>query len=124
MHNEEKYIELRVAYPGHPYVDVLGPWCPRRGFTRIRNRFHDRRERFPDGRQEQVHMLPDASLTYEVHEMRNGKPTTWYAATVQGDSNIHHISRLGAEMVARDEMPILEAVREYPEMPPIELDEE
>jgi len=124
MNSEEKYIELRVANSGNPYVAVLGGICAKYGFERIFNPFRGRSIRHPDGRKEQVHMLPGATLTYEIKEMRDGKQVTWYAATVEGDSRIHRISRYGAEMVAKNAMPISRVIDGYPEMPPIEVEDE
>jgi hypothetical protein len=69
-------------------------------------------------------MLPNSSLTYEIEEVRDGKRVRWYAATLEGDATIYHISRYGAQMVAREAISIRQAIREYPEMPPIELEEE
>jgi hypothetical protein len=123
MQSEEKYIELRVAYPGHPHVDVLGLWCPRRGFTRLRNQFYDRHDRFPDGRQEQVHLLPSANLTYEIHEVKNGEPLTWYAATMEDDTTIYRISRQGAEILAKRLMTIRQVIEKFPERPLFEVEQ-
>lgn len=120
----EKHIELRVAYPGHPYVAVLGPRCPVYGFKRLFNPFYSRRERFDDDSQQQVHLLPDHDLTYEIEQVVNGKRMRSYVATLKGDLHLHRISRYGAEVYARREMPLRDVVREYPERPPIELDEE
>jgi hypothetical protein len=108
MGSQEKHIELRISHRGSPYVAVLGGRSPEYGFERIFNPFHRRCVRLLDGRQEQVHMLPNSSLTYEIEEVRDGKRVRWYAATLEGDATIYHISRYG----------------EYPEMPPIELEEE
>jgi hypothetical protein len=120
MENEERYHELRVAYPGHPYVAVLGRRSSKYGFERIFNPFYEGREHLPDGRQEHIHHLPDADLTYEVEEVRDGQRVRWYAATVQGDSNMHHISRHGAELFAKRLMTIREVIDTYPEMPSLE----
>jgi len=124
MGSEEEYIELRVAYPGHPYVAVLGKRSSAFAFERIFNCFYKGRERLPDGRQEQIHHLPDATLTYEIQEVREGKRLTWYAATVEGDSNIYRISRHGALLVARNAMSIRDVIRDCPEMPQIDVEEE
>jgi hypothetical protein len=42
---------------------------------------------------------------------------------LEGDTNIHRITRLGALMVARKTMTIREVIRAHPEMPPIEIEE-
>ena len=124
MENEERFIELRVAGSGNPYVAVLGRRSTTFGFERLFNPFPRRRVRLPDGRKEEIHSLPDADLIYEVEEMRDGKRVRWYGATVAGDSNIHHISRYGAEIVAKKAMLIREVIREYSEMPPLEVEED
>lgn len=124
MKKEECYIELRIAGSGHPYVAVLGGRSANYGFERLFNPFPRRRVRLPDGGKDEIHSLPDGDLTYEVEEMRDGKRIRWYAATIEGDPNIHHISRHGAEAVARKFMSVREAVRKYPDIPSLELEEE
>jgi hypothetical protein len=124
MKNEENYIELRVAYPGHPYVAVLGRRSSEFGFQRIFNPFYKGRERLPDGRQEQIHHLPDANLTYEVEEVRDGKRVRRYVATLEGDPNLHRICEYGAKVYARREMPLRDVVEEYPERPSLEPTED
>ena len=78
----------------------------------------------PDGRQEQIHHLPDANLTYEVEEVRNGKRVRWYGATVEGDDRVHRISPYGAELYAKRLITIADVIANYPEMPLIEVEEE
>lgn len=115
MLTEEQHIELRVAYPGHPYVAVLGPPCSLYGFKRIFNPFYSRRDRLADGSQQVVHLLPDHDLTYEVEEVVDGKRIRRYAATIEGDPSLHRISEYGAKVYARREMPLRDVVREFPE---------
>ena len=110
MKDEEKYIELRVAYPGS-CVSVLGPGCLTGNFKKLENPF-DRRY---DRREQHVHLLPDHDLTYEVEEVVGGKRIRWYAATLGGNPNLHRISLQGAKVYARREMPLQDVVREYPE---------
>jgi hypothetical protein len=117
MASEENYIELRVAYPGHPYVAVLGRRSSEYGFERIFNPFYKGREFLLDGRQEQIHHLPNASLVYEIDELRDGKRARWYAATEENDPNIYRISRYGAEVFARKQTTIREVIEQYPERP-------
>jgi hypothetical protein len=117
MNEKERHIELRVAYPGHPYVALLGRRSAEFGFERIFNPFYKGREFLLDGRQEQIHHLPDANLVYEIDELRNGKRTRWYAATVLGDPNIYRISRYGAEEFSKKQMSIREVIEQYPERP-------
>src|ERR1022692_3452192 len=117
MASEEKYIELRVAYPGHPYVAVLGPGCLTGKLKKLKNPFYSRRERMADGSQQQVHTLPDHDLTYEVEEVVASQRTRWYAATLEDDPSIYRISEYGARVYARREMLLRDVVREYPERP-------
>ena len=124
MSSEEKSIELRISHSGNPYVAVLGGHCPKFGFQRIFNPFPRRCVRLPDGRKDEIHSLPDATLTYEVEEVRHGQRIRSYVATVEGDPNVYRISRAGAELLARKAMPIRRVIDEYPEMPLIEVEEE
>jgi hypothetical protein len=111
MQTEERYIELRVSYPGSR-VSVLGQGCLTGNFKRLENQFERRYERLPDGREQHVYLLPDYDLTYEVEEVGGGKRVRWYAATLEGDSSIHRISQYGAKVYARREMPLREVVKE------------
>lgn len=123
--SSESHVELRIGYRNRPsYVALLRGRCPKFGFVRVFNPFFKRREFLPDGSRQEIHLLPDTSATYEVEEVQNKTRIRWYAATVAGDPKIYRISRLGAEMVARKEMSIQEAIRECPEMPRIELEED
>jgi hypothetical protein len=124
MANEEMFHELRVAYPGHPYVAVLGRRSSEYGFKRVFNPFYKGRIHLPNGRQEQVHHLPDASLTYEVEEVLHGKRVRWYAATVVDDENIYRISRSGAEVYAKRLMTIREVIAKYPETAQLGMEED
>jgi hypothetical protein len=119
MPSEEKYIELRVAYPGS-CVSVLGLGCLTGYFKKAENPFPRRYERLPDGREQHVHLLPDYDLTYEIEEVIDGKRIRWYAATLEGDSTIHRISHYGAKVYARREMPLRQVIEEHPEIPPLE----
>ena len=116
MSSEEKYIELRVAYPGS-CVSVLGPGCLTGNFKKLENPFDRRYDRLPDGSEQHVHLLPDHDLTYEVEEVVDGKRIRWYAATLGGNPNIYRISEYGAKVYARREMPLRDVVTEYPERP-------
>jgi hypothetical protein len=117
MKSEEKYLELRIAYPGHPYVAVLGRRSSEYGFERIFNPFYKGREFLLDGRQEQIHHLPAANLVYEIDELRDGKRARWYAATLEDDPNIYRISRRGAEVFASRIQTLRQVIEEYPERP-------
>jgi hypothetical protein len=116
MQSEEKCIELRVSYPGSR-VSALGLGYSTGNFKKLENPFPRRYERLPDGREHHVHLLPDCDLSYEVEEVVNGERVIWYCATLEGDSNIYRVSRYGAKVYARREMPLCNVVREYPERP-------
>ena len=118
MEMDEKVIELRVAYPGSR-VFAIGLGCLTGSFKKLENPFPRRYERLPDGTEQHVHLLPDCDLTYEVEEVVNGKLVRWYAATLEGDITIHHISLYGAKVYARREMSLRDVVREHPEIPPL-----
>src|SRR5665213_13765 len=118
MKDEEKYIELRVAYPGS-CVSVLGPGCLTGYFKKLENPFDRRYDRLPDGSEQHVHLLPDDDFTYEIEEVVDGKRIRWYCATLEGDINIYRISEYGAKVYARREMPLRDVVKEYPEIPPL-----
>lgn len=123
--SSESHIELRIGYRNRPsYVALLRGRCPEFGFVRVFNPFFVRREFLPDGSREEIHLLPNASATYEVEEVRNKERIRWFAATVADDPEIHRISLLGAEMVAKKRISITRVIHEYPEMPRIELEEE
>jgi hypothetical protein len=116
MQTEERYIELRVSYPGSR-VSAIGLGCLTGNFKNAVNPFLDRYERLPDGREQHVHLLPDYDLTYEIEEVVDGKLVRWYAATLEGDITIYRISEYGARVYARREMPLCDVVREYPQRP-------
>jgi hypothetical protein len=116
MENEEKYIELRVAYPGSR-VSAIGLGCLTGYFKKAENPFPRRYERLPDGREQHVYCLPICDLTYEIEEVVAGQRNRWYCATLEGDSSIHRISQYGAKVYARREMPLRDVMKEYPERP-------
>lgn len=125
MGSDETCIELRVCYRNRPaYVARLGGRCPRFGLQREFNPFFKGREILPNGSRQELHLLPDESQTYEVKEWRDGKWNYWYAATSEGDAQIHRISRYGAEVVAKRMMSIREVIRECPETLVLEVEEE
>jgi hypothetical protein len=119
MQTEEKYIELRVAYPGSR-VFAIGLGCLTGNFKKAENPFPRRYERLPGGREQHVYLLPDCDLTYEIEEFVDGKLVRWYCATLEGDPIIHRISQYGAKVYARREMPLCNVVREHPEVPPLD----
>ena len=64
-------------------------------------------------------LLPDCELTYEIEEVVDGKVLRWYAATLEGDITIHHISLYGAKVYARREMSLRRVIEEHPEIQPL-----
>lgn len=116
MESDEKYIELRVAYPGS-IVSALSRANLAGIFRKLENPFPRRYERLPGGREQHVHSLPDWNLTYEISEVIDRKRTIWYCATLEGDDNIYRISQYGAKVYARREMPLREVVKRYPPKP-------
>ena len=104
MSSEEKYIELRVAYPGS-CVSVLGPGCLTGNFKKLENPFDRRYDRLPDGSEQHVHLLPDDDFTYEIREVIDGKRIRWYAATLEGNPNIYRISEYGAKVYVLHGLP-------------------
>jgi len=119
MNSDEQCIELRVAYPGSR-VFAIGIGCLTGKFNKALSPFPRRYERLPGGREEHVHSLPVWNLTYEIEEVVGGKLLRWYAATLEGDSNLHRISQYGAKVYARREMPLRDVVREHPEIQPLD----
>jgi hypothetical protein len=105
------YVELRLHYPGHPYAAILGSLDRRFGFERIIDPFYHRRDLLADGSWEQVHRLPCIDLTYEVEDVRDGKRTRSYVATLEGQTALFQITRAGAEAVAGGRISIRELAR-------------
>lgn len=124
MKTHESFIELRVSASGGPWVAVLGGRCPVYGFQRLFSQCCVGCERMPDGKKVEIHHLPCENFTYEIEQLVNGKRTRSYVATLEGDRELHRISRYGALMVAQQAMSIREVIRECPEMPQIEMDKD
>jgi hypothetical protein len=95
MQTEEKYIPLRVSYPG-ACVSVLGQGCLTGDFKKLENQFERRYERLADGREQHVYLLPDYDLTYEVEEVVGSKRIRWYAACTRRSKNRPHGAALAA----------------------------
>ena len=118
METDEKFIELRVAYPGS-LVNVLGIALPNGTLSRAMSREPRQYKRVPGVGEQTVYSLPDMDMTYEVEEFIDGKLPRWYAATLEGDPTIYRISQYGAKVYARREMPLRDVVRDHPEIPPL-----
>jgi hypothetical protein len=99
------YIELRVRYPGHPYVahiDGLDESCHlhRRW---IGDDYYHRRDQVGDGNQEQVYRLPLSwDAIYEVAETINGRRTYRYVAVCH--RGLRRLTREAVEAIAEGAM--------------------
>jgi hypothetical protein len=98
------YLELRVKYPGHPYIaqiDGLDNSC---NLNRrwIGMQLYDRREHHDDGSQEQVYRLPLVNAIYEIREKIDGKNFYRYVAVYDGE--LHRLTRDVAESIAEKSM--------------------
>ncbi len=83
----DSFVELRVAYPGHPFVARIDGFHPTydldRCFEAGEYCYH-RREFLGDGRQEQVYRLPLTPGIWEVSERFNGVKTRRYVLVFDG----------------------------------------
>jgi hypothetical protein len=95
-------IELRVKYPGYPYVALIDGLDDRFGFRRVWAEYfcHIRRERFENGTQEKVYSLPDMDAVYEVKETVDGQKMFRYVAVRAGDARLHTLTRGMVEAIA------------------------
>jgi hypothetical protein len=95
-------IELRVKYPGYPYVALVNGLDRHFRLNRIwvEQLFYHRRERFEDGTQEQVYLLPDMDAIYEVKETLDGLKRYRYVAVREGDPQLYTLTRSMVEAVA------------------------
>jgi hypothetical protein len=101
----DEFIELRVKYPGHPYVahiDGLDESCHlHRRWIGVH--LYDRRDHLSDDTQEQVYRLPLSwDAIYEVAETINGRRTYRYVAVCHG--NLHRVTREAVEAIAEGAM--------------------
>lgn len=115
MNNDERFIELRLPLRGLPYVALLVAACPRYGFERAFDVFRVGAERREDGSVEVIHHLPDEDNIYEIDQMKDGRRLRWYAATLQGDPELHRIRRFGAKLVATKRMSVRQVIETFPE---------
>ena len=114
----EQYIELRVSYPGHPYVALIDGLDVRCDLNRvwIGDWLYHHRDFLPDGRQEQVYRLLQVDAIYEVGEKRDGRRTCRYVATRDGDPTLYSILRHEVEAVASKKTTVSELIRrKYPD---------
>jgi hypothetical protein len=117
MASDQRFIELRLPCAGLRYVAVLGRRSSEFGFQRCFNPFRFTRIRLSDGSKEEIHHLPDEDFVHEIQRVENGKLVCQYLATVNGDPNLHRISRRGAEVYASRIQTLRQVIEEYPERP-------
>jgi hypothetical protein len=100
--SDDNHIELRVKYPGYPYVALINGLDHRFGLNRVWAEYlcNIRRERFEDGTQEKVYMLPDMDALYEIRETFDGQRTFRYVAVREGDPQLYPLTRSMVEAVA------------------------
>jgi hypothetical protein len=101
---DDEYIELRVRYPGHPYVALLDGcdknFIPRRSW--IGDFLYNRREHLADGTQEQVYHLPLAwDGIYEVAETVDGARAFRYVAVCRGVRRLYPLCREVVEAMVK-----------------------
>ena len=110
--SDENHIELRVKYPGYPYVALIDGLDERYGLSRrwIGMYFYHRRERFDDGTQEQVYRLPLIEGIWEVKETLDGQRTFRYVAVREGDPQVYPLTRGLVEAVAKGAITIQAAI--------------
>ena len=105
-------IELRVKYPGYPYVALINGLDHRFDLNRVWAEYfcNIRRERFEDGTQEKVYSLPDMDAIYEVKETLDGQRKYRYVAVREGDAQVYTLTRGLVEAVAEGAITIQAAI--------------
>ena len=105
-------IELRVKYPGYPYVALINGLDRRFGLNRVWAEYfcNIRRERFEDGTQEKVYMLPNMNAIYEVKETLDGQRKYRYVAVREGDAQVYTLTRGLVDAVAEGAITIQAAI--------------
>ena len=101
---DDGYIELRVHYPGHPYVALINGTDKNSILRRswIGDFFYHRREHLNDNRQEQVYRLPLGwDGIYEVAETIDGIRAYRYIAVCRGVPRVFQIEREVAVAMAK-----------------------
>jgi hypothetical protein len=117
MNEQEKFIELRLPCAGLRYVAYLGRRSGEYGFERSFNPFRVGRVRLADGSKEEIHYLPTECMVHEIQRVEDGRLKQRYIATLKSDSNLHPISRRGAEVFASRIQTLRQVIEEYPERP-------
>jgi len=110
-----EFVELRVVYPGYPYVALIAGVDSKYGFQRIfMNELYDRRERLEDGTQYQVYRLPTCkSSVVEVQELVTGRKKRRYVAVLRGRSQLYPLTLDLAELVAAGKLSVEAAVQRF-----------
>lgn len=101
----DEYIELRVAYPGRPYVALIHGLDGARNLNRlwIGDDMYRRRDHLEDGHQVQVYRLPTTvDGVYEIAETIGGRGGLRYVAVFNGI--LHRITRDAVEQIAEGSM--------------------
>jgi hypothetical protein len=110
-----EFVELRVVYPGHPYVALIAGVDSKYGFQRIfMNDLYDRRERLEDGTQYEVYKLPTyKSSVFEVQELVTGRKRRRYMAVLKGRSQLYPLTLDLTELVAAGKLSVEAAVQRF-----------
>jgi hypothetical protein len=106
-----EYVELRVAYPGHPVVLLIDGIDDSGTLKRnkyVADAFLNRRERFKDGKQERVYRLPRVTKIWEVNEEIKGHERQRYVIVFGGA--LHRLTYHAVASILRGQMTIDEAV--------------
>jgi hypothetical protein len=117
--SEAEYIELRVAYPGQPYVALIVGLDALNDLNRswVGDYLYHRREHVGDGKQEQVYRLPLRDAVYEIREKINGKRAYRYVAVLHGVPRLHRLTRDLVERVAEGTMSLKQVVTKLADEP-------
>jgi hypothetical protein len=114
MSNAE-FVELRVVYPGYPYLALIAGVDKKYGFQRVfTNDLYDRRERLEDGTQFQIFRLPTyKSAVFEVQELVNGRKKRRYVAVLKGHPQLYQVSLSLTELVAAGKLSVEAAIQRF-----------
>ncbi len=112
------FVELHVAYPGHPEVKlVIGIdefWCLEtvRG---VADQFYKRRDGIGTARQEQIFHLPAVEKIWEVWERVDDRRVRRYVAVHEGE--LHRLTRAAVNAFFNRKLSLGEAVASCRNMP-------
>jgi hypothetical protein len=110
-----EFVELRVVYPGYPYVALITGVDRKYGLRReFMNELYDRRERLEDGTQFQIFRLPTyKSAVFEVQELVNGRKQRRYVAVLKGHPQLYQVSLSLTELVAAGKLSVEAAIQRF-----------